>query len=677
MTKIWYTKAQADTLLGGKAANVHTHTAAQVTDLDAAIGAKAEVATLNNAFGSTGGAPIKPWQPPALIGPELAIVGNLYNDGNFGSLVTNTVALSLTGSSQSKFTRFIIHTPDDYYFRLAFDFAVTTIPGEAFDITVSWRNTGDGAIGNTQTITATNTRNPKSGRAVFDFERPLAGLPGAGVEVRISYLNNVTTATTATVSNVSLSARAGRARTPQWSGQGFSYDQEFLRYHWDVNERRWYLSAESFGNLAGNYSYNGIRCFSDTFPWSSQLIIPDGAFAEPGGGNGGGYIGATATALKGTATMTSMRVGNNDQIFVAQPLAGGAFEYRGNVHGGETLNGSVVAKVHNDDAWVDVTAQLDKEGAFPARRFQWTWPTKITCTGDAAAFVNVTHLFTAFPDGVTRCDRTNTFTRATTVGTVFEWLASYDPNAPRLGRMGRGNDVTDSIDIFTHAAIPAAPTVTPSTTGGTLAAGTYSYRVTARTPLGETLAGPAATGTTTGTTGSTTVSWTAVTSATGYGVYGRVAGAEYLLATVGPVTSWVDTGATGGSAQKPKEDTARTVAGPAIVMPVLDDRATWACWFDPISGWAHGNIYDRESTLARTGYGITGSRAALVSLGGIVKNYNTLLYNAATVTIPSGTVWTATHWSMIWRPENPARFHHEIAVRAASLSALKAIYPST
>jgi hypothetical protein len=90
---------------------------------------------------------------------------------------------------------------------------------------------------------------------------------------------------------------------------------------------------------------------------------------------------------------------------------------------------------------------------------------------------------------------------------------------------------------------PATPTATTATTGGSLADGTYSYRVSALSAAGETAASAAVSqvvpaGTATNTV---TISWTAVAGATGYKVYGR-SGTEALIATLGKVTSYVDTG---------------------------------------------------------------------------------------------------------------------------------------
>jgi len=91
---------------------------------------------------------------------------------------------------------------------------------------------------------------------------------------------------------------------------------------------------------------------------------------------------------------------------------------------------------------------------------------------------------------------------------------------------------------------PAAPTVTPQgTTGGT----SYSYRIAAIDAYGKTLASTAGTTSTGNATLNGTnfnrVTWSAVTGATGYKVYGRASGSELLLATLGAVTTYDDTGA--------------------------------------------------------------------------------------------------------------------------------------
>jgi hypothetical protein len=109
---------------------------------------------------------------------------------------------------------------------------------------------------------------------------------------------------------------------------------------------------------------------------------------------------------------------------------------------------------------------------------------------------------------------------------------------------------------------PTTPSVSPSTTGGTLAAGTYFYKVTARTDVagltGETTAAPEVSATTTGTTSSVGLSWPAVTGASGYRVYrGTSAGAEtgYLVTATNSLT---DTGASLTTATVPTTNTSGT-----------------------------------------------------------------------------------------------------------------------
>ncbi len=76
---------------------------------------------------------------------------------------------------------------------------------------------------------------------------------------------------------------------------------------------------------------------------------------------------------------------------------------------------------------------------------------------------------------------------------------------------------------------------------GTLAIGTYYYRVSAVNGLGETLAS-VETSFALAAAGGVIVNWGAVTGATGYRVYGRTTGAELLLTTVGNVTTYLDNG---------------------------------------------------------------------------------------------------------------------------------------
>lgn len=99
-------------------------------------------------------------------------------------------------------------------------------------------------------------------------------------------------------------------------------------------------------------------------------------------------------------------------------------------------------------------------------------------------------------------------------------------------------------------AAPPTPDIDTSASGGTLAAGTYTYRITAVIDGFETAPSEAASQVTTGSTSTVTVDWTTIAAtspynrATAFNVYGRT-DPEELLDTVDPgiATSYEDTGA--------------------------------------------------------------------------------------------------------------------------------------
>lgn len=107
---------------------------------------------------------------------------------------------------------------------------------------------------------------------------------------------------------------------------------------------------------------------------------------------------------------------------------------------------------------------------------------------------------------------------------------------------------------------PSGLAVTASATGGTLAAGSYFWVVTAITAAGETMASNEVTATLSGSTSSAALTWTLPAGATGAKVYrGTAAGAEdTLVATLGAVTTYTDTGAAGSAATPPASDSTGT-----------------------------------------------------------------------------------------------------------------------
>jgi hypothetical protein len=123
--------------------------------------------------------------------------------------------------------------------------------------------------------------------------------------------------------------------------------------------------------------------------------------------------------------------------------------------------------------------------------------------------------------------------------------------------ISNGTDALTSYDgssFISYTAI-LTPTGLAVTRTGTTAAGSYtfSYRVSAKNAAGETLACSAVTVTadvgTLTTSKTLTVSWSAVTDATGYNVYGRKNGYESFLVSIeSGVTTWLDDGSVTASA---------------------------------------------------------------------------------------------------------------------------------
>lgn len=114
---------------------------------------------------------------------------------------------------------------------------------------------------------------------------------------------------------------------------------------------------------------------------------------------------------------------------------------------------------------------------------------------------------------------------------------------------------------------PGAPTLTPSTTGGSLATGNVFVKLTALGTTGETLAAAERSTAVTGPTASVGVTWTAVTGATGYRVYvGSSAGTEAQFFAPGNVTSFTITTLTGTAGTPPGTATAtRAPANGAVL----------------------------------------------------------------------------------------------------------------
>lgn len=120
-------------------------------------------------------------------------------------------------------------------------------------------------------------------------------------------------------------------------------------------------------------------------------------------------------------------------------------------------------------------------------------------------------------------------------------------------------DGTGWTQLVIAPPVMAAPAT--GTTGGSLATGTYFYRVTAITALGETTVSNEVSQTTTGASSTVTLNWAKINGATGYRIYrGTASGAQNVYYVVGDVATYLDTGAAATAGTAP-------VTTPAFTMP--------------------------------------------------------------------------------------------------------------
>lgn len=136
-------------------------------------------------------------------------------------------------------------------------------------------------------------------------------------------------------------------------------------------------------------------------------------------------------------------------------------------------------------------------------------------------------------------------------------------------------------------APPVQSALSTATTGGTLAAGTYRYYVTALNAEGETTVSNEQQVTTTGASSTVTVSWAAVTGATSYKIYRTAAGGAagtQLLVSSDTASPFIDTGALTPAGAYPTRNTALsygTYTAPTKFFPFNTESLT----FDQATNW--------------------------------------------------------------------------------------------
>jgi hypothetical protein len=640
------------------------------TDLPAAIGTAVDVATINNAFGQRAGVPISPWAAAAPAGPELWATSNFNNGGAGYQTASTTPSLVPNGTGQTLITRakFADIVGGNDAFRIEFDY---TLPSNGW-AGISLRLVDGSAVqvGAEQWLVTVDGDPDKAGRFIFDFA-PGVTSGALYIELKLRTENNANAGSNLAVSNATLRLLSSDSTRPLLVSQQYATGTFPLVYtqQRDVKTDAWKMAEVSFGPEGSltPFSTMEVQAFYDDQPFVTAP--PDPQMKR---------TGMVVNSQVGRQQVTSgagvqLRTNNNDQIHTV--WNGTAYEYRGNTHGGEFTRTSPGAslKIDRGAGLVSWTLEQMLQGA---RRFQVIIPSEIRRSTDGTTpYCTVDRTITCFPDGMMRCDRTTTFTQSTQLQYVFEWMSSHDMTIPYVGRIGRGLTVLGETDSHPMLTAPATPSSSTATTGGTLAAATYSYRVTALTPYGESLPSVAKTQATTGSTSTVTVTWSAVTNATGYRIYGRVAGVEKLLGSTTALT-FTDTGAVPPLGDLPTVNTARLYNNTTDNTMAQSADATWAVYREPRTGWCFGNIYDRDAALSRTG--VTAIHTRLMRGNGIQKNYANLVFGTGTsYTVASGTVWSATHWTYTYLPADPNDYHQEIAVRAASLTALKSIYSNT
>jgi len=152
--------------------------------------------------------------------------------------------------------------------------------------------------------------------------------------------------------------------------------------------------------------------------------------------------------------------------------------------------------------------------------------------------------------------------------TINSITFSQAPSSPKVvtikHKLASDPDVDGSYTTDTPPlANPVQAAPSTAATGGTLAAATYFYVVTATVADGQTLKSNEQSIVTTGATSSNTINWGAVTGATGYRIYrGATTGGQNVYYSVGAVTSFVDTGAISTGGTPPLVNTTTTVVAP-------------------------------------------------------------------------------------------------------------------
>lgn len=632
--------------------------------------------------------PLQPWAWSPTIGNELWALAN-FQTGSGRNETDLTPSITCDSSGHNVKTTVNL-TPSNTVgmtsYRLSGTLSTPT-PGGTWWITAEMTDNTSTLLSGANLQYLFNSHSV-DGDFVFEFQcqAEWSQISSAFLTLNLVVQNNVASGDL-TLSNLSLKeiVNVSNYRPMQFtSGTGENSGVSVFNTHRDPVSGVWKVLKQIMtADGALTYGLSNVVGYPNDQPWRDHTPDPTFLTADTNGWDG---------KLRGTEESPStngnrsLRVTNNDQTLEVKK-ADTSFELRGNTHGGEVhTSGPVWEYMDVDGVWQEWASGSPAvvDNRFEARRFRVTWPTTMSRSApDSDVFATVDHITNYFPDGMTRTDRVTTFTQDVTLRTIIDWMSSHSTSIQQIGRIGAGLLLIDEMDSYLHLSTPDAPTAGTTGSGGTLAAATYTYSITALTEGGETKASTKVSQATTGSTSVVTLTLpSAATGQTGWNIYGRVDGVnrQVLLASVpASDTTWVDDGSVPSiGTQPPIKNTARRLdSSTPGVDTISSNLANWSAWKDLPTGWVFGHILDRTGCLARTE--IDATKATVQSVSGIRKQYFHL-FNSSDFEVPVtlGTVWTSTHYSYAYLPSDPdANWHSEIASKAADTETLSLMYPAT
>lgn len=634
--------------------------------------------------------PIMPWKPAPAIGENLWNLtpsgahdyhGGLIND-LVGDCNTTDLSPSIIGDGNARILRNRIYLQNlsqgTACYRLSFNIDSFADNGWAM-IQVLLAEPGAIVAGHgtkEQILTSVSGEGPFLGRYVFEFKPPPTG-DDCTFELLLRHVGNVSSGTTA-ISDVELVLIPYMVRPMNYVTIAETGEPGLYNYLYDPITDKWSITRTDFsvdGDLTP--ALNAIKYCTTTKMFNRYPPDPD--MLQDTANWFDWCPGQNTESLQEPGYFRSLRTNNNDQIIEVKGSDDNYHMY-GNTHDGETVSeyAYFVDIEGNEFVSWDGTEDIMHQ----CRRLKIMTSGKMTRQSpDNDDFASIDKTMTFFNDGMQRIDRTTTFLMDVDVRTYIEWMSSHINDQPLEGKIGNGMNVLGYVDCYPKLSPPETPTSSTSGSGGSLAAATYAYVVTALTNLGETTPSPIKTQAASGGSSTITIEWDSITDAVGYRIYGRTnsIGGLHLLATVDSLTTdWVDTGENIAFGDTPPiVNTARLLnQGTNIANDnAVHSYANWAAWRDVLTGVVFGNIFDIDTCRQRED--VSSTSTMLVGSPGVIKNYNNIHFSDGSEhTIPDGSVYSATHWAFTYMPSDPNHWEKEIASRASDLELLKSIYPT-